>query len=70
MAGHALMKILSGFGWSFLITFSLLGLIGFLFTLSVVFAVVGLEFLIAFLQAYVFFMLMVVYLNDLVDTNH
>ena len=70
MAGHALMKILSGFCWKFLMLYSISGLGVFFIVFSIIFCVVGLEFLIAFLQAYVFFMLMVVYLNDLVNTNH
>ena len=50
--------------------YSISGLGVFFIVFSIIFCVVGLEFLIAFLQAYVFFMLMVVYLNDLVNTNH
>lgn len=69
MAGHALMKILAGFCWNFIITFTITGWFAALIVFSIIFCVIGLEFLIAFLQAYVFLMLMVVYLNDVVNTS-
>jgi len=69
MAGHALMKILAGFCWNFFITFSFTGWFAGGLVFLIIFCVIGLEFLIAFLQAYVFLMLMVVYLNDVVNTS-
>lgn len=63
MAGHSLLKILAGFAWVMLSAGSL-GFLGSAVTLSVVLAVTGLEFGIAFLQAYVFTMLSCMYLND------
>lgn len=69
MAGHALMKILAGFCWNFLVSFSVTGLFAGALVFVIIFCVIGLEFLIAFLQAYVFLMLMVVYLNDVVITS-
>ena len=69
MAGHALMKILAGFCWNFFITFSITGWFAGFLVFVIIFCVIGLEFVIAFLQAYVFLMLMVVYLNDVVNTS-
>ena len=70
MAGHALMKILSSFSYLFFqpLTPGLI-IVGFVVAL-IILIVIGLEFLIAFLQAYVFFILMVVYMNDLVQVGH
>jgi F-type H+-transporting ATPase subunit a len=56
LAGHALLKVLAGF-------VPLLGIAG-IAPLLVVFALVGLEFLVAFVQAYVFTILTCVYIND------
>jgi ATP synthase subunit 6 len=63
MSGHTLLKILAGFSWT------MLSVGGFLYVLSVVplliiFALTGLELAIAFLQAYVFTILVCIYLND------
>jgi ATP synthase subunit 6 len=63
MAGHSLLKILAGFAWAMLSAGSL-GIFGAGVTLTVVLAITGLEFGIAFLQAYVFTMLSCMYLND------
>jgi F-type H+-transporting ATPase subunit a len=38
--------------------------------LAGVFAITGLEFLVAFLQAYVFAILTVIYLNDVIHMHH
>lgn len=56
LAGHALLKVLAGF-------VPLLGIAG-IAPLAVVFALIGLEFLVAFVQAYVFTILTCVYIND------
>ena len=69
MAGHALMKILAGFCWNFIVTLTITGWFAASIVFVIIFCVIGLEFLIAFLQAYVFLMLMVVYLNDVVNTS-
>ena len=63
MSGHCLLKILAGFSWTML---SAGGLLTFLHIvpLIVIFAIVGLECAIAFLQAYVFTLLLCIYLND------
>jgi ATP synthase subunit 6 len=61
MSGHSLLKILAGFVWIML--FSGLGLFS-IFPLIVVFLVTFLEMVIAFLQAYVFMILVIIYVND------
>jgi len=63
LAGHTLMKV---FG-SFVIALSWWG--GWL-PLSFITALTGLEFLVAFLQAYVFAILSCIYLNDAVHLHH
>lgn len=63
MAGHSLLKILAGFAWTMLSLGSIFYILH-LFPLAVVFALTGLEFGIAFLQAYVWTVLVCIYLND------
>ena len=63
MAGHSLLKILAGFAWTML-SAGTIGIFGAGITLTVVLIITGLEFAIAFLQAYVFTMLSCMYLND------
>jgi ATP synthase subunit 6 len=63
MSGHCLLKILAGFSWTMLNAGNILTLIH-VFPLLVIFAIVGLELAIAFLQAYVFVVLLSIYLND------
>jgi F-type H+-transporting ATPase subunit a len=63
MAGHTLVKILSGFGWSMLSLGGVLKLAA-LIPLVVVFALMFLEVGVAILQAYVFTILSCIYLND------
>nr|UQV94712.1 ATP synthase subunit 6 [Haplopteris ensiformis] len=63
MAGHSLVKILSGFAWAMLSIRGLLLLAHFV-PLSIVFALIGLELGVAILQAYVFTILTCIYLND------
>lgn len=63
MAGHTLLQILSGF------VLAIGGVAGILSVFAVVpfflvFAVTGLEIAIAFIQAYVFTILLFIYLND------
>lgn len=68
MSGHILLKILIGFSWSLIssnITTTFLSIIPFV----IVFLVIGLEFAIAFLQAYVFTILLIIYLNDVLNTH-
>jgi ATP synthase subunit 6 len=63
MAGHTLLKVIAGFGWT------LMGCSGILFfahyvPLLVLFPLFGLELAVALIQAYVFAILSCIYLND------
>ncbi len=61
MAGHTLLKVIGGFVFGLgAITWG----IGGLFPLALLVALTGLEFIIAFLQAYVFAILTCLYIND------
>jgi F-type H+-transporting ATPase subunit a len=69
LAGHITLKVFSGF----VVTLSGLGAFGFLgalLPLAMVVALTGLEFLVAFLQAYVFTILTCMYLNDALHPGH
>jgi len=68
MAGHTLVKILSGFAWSMM---SLGGImyIASLIPFAVVFALTFLEIGVACLQAYVFTILTCIYLNDAIHLH-
>lgn len=63
MSGHALLKILIGFSWDLLTKGSIFVLIAFL-PWIIVTVIMFLEALIAFLQAYVFTVLVTIYVND------
>lgn len=67
MSGHILLKILIGFAWSILN--SVIGIFLSILPIIIVFAVIGLEFAIAFLQAYVFTILLIIYLNDVLNIH-
>jgi ATP synthase subunit 6 len=64
MSGHTLLKILAGFAYSMLQCNFFPIHIAFFIPLIIVFLVTGLELAIAFLQAYVFTVLICIYLND------
>nr|UPH84016.1 ATP synthase F0 subunit 6 [Garcinia mangostana] len=64
MAGHSLVKILSGFAWTMLCMNDLFYFIGDLGPFFIVLALTGLELGVAILQAYVFTILICIYLND------
>ena len=68
MAGHSLVKILSGFAWTML---SMCGImyIASLAPFLIVFALTGLELGVAVLQAYVFTILLCIYLNDAINLH-
>ena len=68
MAGHCLLKIIAGFAWTM---FSAGGILSFfhIVPLIVILAIFGLEFGMAFLQAYVFTLLLCVYLNDAISLH-
>jgi F0F1-type ATP synthase membrane subunit a len=67
LAGHALLKILIGFVWSTLISNYNFFLV--LLPWSIVFVVMGLETIIAFLQAYIFLVLTTIYLNEAINLH-
>ena len=61
MAGHTLLKVVGGFVFP-------LGILGFI-PLAGLVAITGLEFLIAFLQAYIFTILTCIYINDAINLH-
>lgn len=69
MAGHALLKILSGFAWTLLTLGGLLAPIGGVGVFFVVFALTFLEVGVACLQAYVFTILTCIYLSDAIHLH-
>lgn len=68
MAGHTLVKILSGFAWSMLSVGGVLALAS-VIPCAIVFALTGLEIGVACLQAYVFTILTCIYLNDAMNLH-
>jgi F-type H+-transporting ATPase subunit a len=69
LAGHILLKVFAGFIVTLLATESALALIGVLPFVMVI-ALTALEFLVAFLQAYVFAILTCIYLSDALHPGH
>nr|YP_009730992.1 ATP synthase F0 subunit 6 [Epirixanthes elongata]QBB73147.1 ATP synthase F0 subunit 6 [Epirixanthes elongata] len=69
MAGHSLVKILSGFAWTMLCMNDIYFVIGDLGPLFIVLALTGLELGVAILQAYVFTILICIYLNDALNLH-
>jgi F-type H+-transporting ATPase subunit a len=69
LAGHITLKVFAGF-ISMLGAFGFVGWLGALVPLALVVALTALEFLIAFLQAYVFAILTCIYLNDALHAGH
>ena len=63
MAGHTLVKILSGFAWTMMSVGGIMTVVSFI-PFLVVFALTFLEVGVACLQAYVFTILSCIYLND------
>jgi F-type H+-transporting ATPase subunit a len=68
MAGHTLVKILSGFAWTMLSVGGVLAAAS-LIPFVIVFALTGLEIGVACLQAYVFTILTCIYLNDAINLH-
>ena len=68
LSGHILLKILICFIWAIAIS-NVIHWFWILLPLSIVFAVIGLETAIAFLQAYVFLVLVSIYFNDVINTH-
>lgn len=68
LSGHALLKILIGFSWALLNTGTIMIILSF-FPWVIVTAIMFLELLIAFLQAYVFTILITLYINDVLNMH-
>lgn len=68
MSGHALLKILIGFSWVLLNTGTGIVLLA-AAPWVIVTAIMFLELLIAFLQAYVFTILVTLYINDVLNMH-
>lgn len=68
MSGHALLKILIGFSWALLNVGSALMLVS-IFPWLIVTVIMFLETLIAFLQSYVFVILITIYINDVLNLH-
>jgi F-type H+-transporting ATPase subunit a len=69
LAGHITLKVFAGFVTS-LSAFGFVGVAGSILPLAMTVAITGLEFLVAFLQAYVFAVLTCMYLNDAIHPSH
>lgn len=69
LAGHITLKVFAGFVTS-LSAFGVIGWAGAVLPLLMTIALTGLEFLVAFLQAYVFAVLTCMYLNDALHPGH
>jgi F-type H+-transporting ATPase subunit a len=69
LAGHITLKVFAGF-IVMLSAFGIGGWFGAILPLSMVVALTALEFLVAFLQAYVFAILTCIYLNDAIHPGH
>lgn len=69
LAGHIVLKVFAGFVVS-LGALGLGGIVGAAAPLAMAVALTALEFLVAFLQAFVFAILTCVYLNDALHTHH
>jgi F-type H+-transporting ATPase subunit a len=69
LAGHITLKVFSGFVVS-LSAMGFVGVAGATLPLAMAVALTGLEFLVAFLQAYVFTVLTCMYLNDAIHPHH
>jgi F-type H+-transporting ATPase subunit a len=69
LAGHIVLKVFAGFVVS-LASFGAVGVVGAVAPLVMAVALTALEFLVSFLQAFVFAILTCVYLNDALHTHH
>ncbi len=69
LAGHITLKVFAGFVVS-LSAFGAMGVAGAILPLIMTVAITALEFLVAFLQAYVFAVLTCMYLNDALHPSH
>ncbi|MFO1088462.1 MAG: F0F1 ATP synthase subunit A [Hyphomicrobiales bacterium] len=69
LAGHIVLKVFAGFIVS-LSALGVAGILGSIFPLGMAVGLTALEFLVAFLQAFVFAILTCVYLNDALHPHH
>ncbi len=69
LAGHITLKVFAGFVTS-LSALGAIGIGGAILPFAMTVALTGLEFLVAFLQAYVFAVLTCMYLNDAIHPSH
>jgi F-type H+-transporting ATPase subunit a len=69
LAGHITLKVFAGFVVS-MSAMGFTGILGSILPLAMTVALTGLEFLVAFLQAYVFAVLTCMYLNDAIHPGH
>jgi F-type H+-transporting ATPase subunit a len=69
LAGHIALKVFASF-IAMLGAFGFIGVIGAVLPLGLTIALTALELLVAFLQAYVFAILTVIYLNDAIHPGH
>ena len=67
-AGHSLLAIIAGFAWSIGTCGSLFAIVS-LIPIVVIVAIYGLELAVAFLQAYVFGVLLCIYLKDAIELH-
>lgn len=67
-AGHSLLAIIAGFGWSMLSSGSAMAIAA-IIPVGVIVLVFGLELAVAFLQAYVFGVLLCIYLKDAIELH-
>ena len=63
MAGHSLLKVIVGFSWNILLVENIKAIV-FVVPLIILVLLMGLEFGVALIQAYVFITLTAIYLND------
>ena len=68
MAGHTLLKVIVGFSWS---TLFLENYISMIHTIPLILLIVlmGLELCVAFIQTYVFIVLVCIYINDSINLH-
>jgi len=69
MAGHTLLKVIVGFSWSMLMLENFMSFMHIL-PLLVLVILMGLELGVAVIQAYVFTVLMCIYLNESINISH
>ncbi|HTO63524.1 MAG TPA: F0F1 ATP synthase subunit A [Bradyrhizobium sp.] len=70
LAGHIALKVFAGFVALLGVSLGAVGWIGGIAPLALTVAIYALEILVAFLQAYVFAILTVIYLNDAIHPGH